>query len=110
MCELVRKLLNIGAYDSFVQDTLVQAECGFHSIYRLQAALSAAPRYWQDPLNEDEFVNKSVLLADVNNCRPAKNETYRTNLQSVNAFAMVQFLNDTIVQPRESEVRCKASG
>ena len=49
ICDDVRRLLNIGAYVSFVQNTLVQAE------------------YWHDPLKEAEYAAKSVFLADINN-------------------------------------------
>jgi palmitoyl-protein thioesterase len=85
LCEIVRKLLNLGAYVSFVQDHLVQAE------------------YWQDPLNEDEYIEYSVFLADINNNRAQKNQTYKQNLLTLQNFVMVQFLNDTMVQPKESE-------
>jgi palmitoyl-protein thioesterase len=85
LCEIVRKLLNLGAYDSLVQDHVVQAE------------------YWQDPLNEDEYLQYSVFLADINNNRDQKNQTYKQNLMTLQNFVMVQFLNDTMVQPKESE-------
>jgi len=85
LCEIVRKLLNLGAYDSLVQDHVVQAE------------------YWQDPLNEDEYLEYSVFLADINNNHATKNETYKENLLTLQNFVMVQFLNDTMVQPKESE-------
>ena len=44
----MRKLLNIGAYVSWVQEHLVQAQ------------------YWHDPLHEDEYKEKSLFLADIN--------------------------------------------
>jgi len=84
ICEIVRRMLNLGAYIPFVQNTLVQAE------------------YWQDPLNEDEYLRDCVFLPDINN-NNAINETYKENLMSVENFVMVQFLNDTMVQPKESE-------
>jgi palmitoyl-protein thioesterase len=48
ICNYVRELLNYGAYVSFVQHNLVQAE------------------YWHDPLNEKEYKTYSVFLADIN--------------------------------------------
>ncbi len=48
VCDQIRKLLNLGAYESFVQDHLVQAE------------------YWHDPMQEQEYVAKSVFIADIN--------------------------------------------
>jgi palmitoyl-protein thioesterase len=85
LCEITRKLLNLGVYESFVQDHLVQAE------------------YWQDPFNEDKYIEKSVFLADINNQTPNKNATYKANLLTLNLFVMVQFTEDTMVQPKESE-------
>jgi len=85
ICEIVRRMLNLGAYVPIVQNNLVQAE------------------YWQDPLNEDEYIKKCVFLPDINNNRQVLNETYKQNLISLKNFVMVQFLNDTMVQPKESE-------
>ena len=48
LCNWVRKLLNIGAYVDWIQKFLVQAE------------------YWHDPLNEEEYRQKSIFLADIN--------------------------------------------
>jgi len=85
LCEWVRDLLNFGAYESFVQDHLVQAE------------------YWQDPKNEDEYLKECVFLPDINNNLAVQNETYKQNMLNLENFVMVQFLNDTMVQPKESE-------
>jgi len=85
ICEMVRKMLNLGAYVPIVQDNLVQAE------------------YWQDPLNEDEYIKDCVFLPDINNNLATQNATYKKNLMSVENFVMVQFLNDTMVQPKQSE-------
>jgi palmitoyl-protein thioesterase len=83
ICNAVRRLLNMGAYVEFVQNTLVQAE------------------YWHDPLNEALYRRKSVFLADINNER-VKNETYKENLLKLQNFVMVLFLQDGMVVPRES--------
>merc|ERR1711862_877766 len=48
-CDIVRDLLNYGAYVDFVQDFLVQAQ------------------YWHDPLHFDTYVEKSQFIAEVNN-------------------------------------------
>ena len=49
ICDYVRRLLNYGAYTSFVQDSLVQAQ------------------YWHDPLDNEEYRAKSKFIADINN-------------------------------------------
>lgn len=58
--------------------------------------------YWHDPLNEEQYRQHSVFLADVNNER-AKNKTYIKNLLNLNNFVMVKFNNDTMVEPVETE-------
>ncbi|XP_046995486.1 palmitoyl-protein thioesterase 1 [Schistocerca americana] len=83
-CDYIRKILNVGAYWSWVQRELVQAE------------------YWHDPLNEEEYRQRSIFLADINNERQL-NETYRTNLLKLKNLILVRFNNDTIVEPRETE-------
>ncbi|XP_048468810.1 palmitoyl-protein thioesterase 1 isoform X1 [Rhincodon typus] len=84
ICNLIRKLLNVGAYSSPIQDHLVQAE------------------YWHDPLNEDLYRDKSIFLADINQERGI-NESYKENLTKLKKFVMVKFLNDTMVDPVDSE-------
>jgi len=83
ICDAVRRLLNMGAYVDFVQNTLVQAE------------------YWHDPMDEALYRRKSVFLADINNER-VKNETYKTNLMKLENFVLILFLQDGMVVPRES--------
>ncbi|KAF2071137.1 hypothetical protein CYY_007543 [Polysphondylium violaceum] len=85
LCNMVRELLNYGVYTDMVQSHLVQAE------------------YWQDPMKYDEYLEKSQFLADINNARSVKNETYKLNFQSLNQLALVLFTQDTMVIPRESE-------
>jgi len=85
MCEVARKMLNYGAYTDEVQPHLVQAE------------------YWQDPLNEQEYLEKCVFLPDINNALTTQNQTYKQNFMSLNNLVLVKFTEDTIVQPRESE-------
>jgi len=84
ICEGLREMLNYGAYYSWVQDYLVQAT------------------YWHDPLNEDEYKKYSSFLADINNENEIKEE-YKSNLLSLKRLVLVQFMNDTIVQPKESQ-------
>lgn len=48
ICDEVRRLLNLGAYESFVQNKLVQAQ------------------YWHDPVQEQKYIEKSLFLADIN--------------------------------------------
>ncbi|KAM4701440.1 palmitoyl-protein thioesterase 1 [Discoglossus pictus] len=84
ICDWIRKVLNNEAYTKFVQERLVQAE------------------YWHDPLNEDAYRKGSIFLADINQERGI-NESYKHNLQALDKFVMVKFLNDTMVDPADSE-------
>jgi palmitoyl-protein thioesterase len=85
LCDLTRKLLNLGAYFPLVQSHLVQAE------------------YWKDPFNIPSYLKKNVFLPDINNELESKNATYKSNLMTLNKFVMVKFEEDSMVQPRESE-------
>ncbi|RUS92111.1 hypothetical protein EGW08_000135 [Elysia chlorotica] len=84
LCDEVRKLLNFGAYIPWIQDFLAQAE------------------YWHDPLNEAEYREKSVFLADINQEKNF-NQTYKTNLLKLKNMVLVKFAYDTMVDPKESE-------
>lgn len=84
ICDYIRRLLNLGAYVSFVQDHLVQAE------------------YWHDPLQEDEYRKSSVFLADINQ-EVVFNQTYKDNLLKLKNLVLVKFNQDGMVVPRESE-------
>ncbi|XP_075979003.1 palmitoyl-protein thioesterase 1 [Anticarsia gemmatalis] len=83
-CDYVRKLLNFAAYNTWVQNNLVQAT------------------YWHDPLAEKTYQLKSAFLSDLNN-ELNINETYVENLYKLEHFVLVKFNQDSIVQPRETE-------
>lgn len=83
-CEYIRRALSTAAYEDWMQRDLVQAT------------------YWHDPLNEDEYRNKSTFLAPINNALHI-NPFYIRNLQQLNKFIMVKFTKDTVVQPRETQ-------
>ncbi|KAM9824202.1 palmitoyl-protein thioesterase 1 [Neosynchiropus ocellatus] len=84
ICDFIRKALNSGAYTDLVQEHLVQAQ------------------YWHDPLNDDLYKMHSRFLADINQERVV-NETYKKNLQLLDRFVLVKFLQDTVVDPVDTE-------
>ncbi|KAK6017789.1 palmitoyl protein thioesterase, partial [Ostertagia ostertagi] len=51
LCNMIRRLLDLGAYNHYVQHQVVQAQ------------------YWHDPLHEDEYRERSIFLGDINNER-----------------------------------------
>jgi len=84
LCNIMRELLHIGAYVDLVQNTLVQAQ------------------YWHDPVHFDQYLEKSQFIADINNERPLKNETYKENLLKLENLVLVKNSDDTTVEPRET--------
>ena len=85
ICDYVRRLLNYGAYTSWVQEKLVQAQ------------------YWHDPLANEEYRQKSLFMADINNDKDEKNSDYKANLLKLEKLVLVKFSQDSVVVPRESE-------
>jgi len=83
-CDIVRDLLNYGAYVEFVQDILVQAQ------------------YWHDPLHFDTYVEKSKFIAEINNEKTEKNASYAINFSNLENFVMVMHNQDSMVEPRET--------
>uniref|UniRef100_T1PCN1 Palmitoyl-protein thioesterase 1 n=1 Tax=Musca domestica TaxID=7370 RepID=T1PCN1_MUSDO len=83
-CEYIRRILNTAAYEEWAQMDLVQAT------------------YWHDPLKERDYIAHSTFLADINN-EVFTNGLYAEHLNRLDKFVMVKFLNDTIVQPKESQ-------
>lgn len=59
-------------------------------------------QYFRDPEDLENYLENSNFLADVNNERVEKNETYRENLKKLDRFAMYMFEDDTTVIPKES--------
>ncbi|XP_065669049.1 palmitoyl-protein thioesterase 1 isoform X2 [Hydra vulgaris] len=84
LCDYMRKLLNFGAYVSWVQEHLVQAQ------------------YWHDPIKEKEYREKSLFLADINQ-ELNNNASYKANLMKLENFVMVKFSQDTMVDPKDTE-------
>lgn len=82
-CEYIRYLLTRGAYEKDIQDHLVQAQ------------------YWHDPIHEEEYREKNIFLADINN-ENGVNQTYKNNLLQLDNLVLVKFEQDEMVVPRES--------
>lgn len=59
-------------------------------------------QYYRNTDDLDMYLNHSNFLADVNNERQEKNETYKENLAALTNFVMVVFEDDETVIPKES--------
>ena len=84
LCQTWRGVLKGNAWGSFSQSKLVPAQ------------------YYRDPEDLDNYNEYSNFLADLNNERRAKNDTYKENMKQLGKFAMFMFANDTTVVPKES--------
>jgi palmitoyl-protein thioesterase len=59
--------------------------------------------YWKDVTHgEQNYLSNNVWLAELNNERPTKNETYRQNMQMLDHYYMTLASDDEVVEPRES--------
>jgi palmitoyl-protein thioesterase len=84
VCDVIRHLLNYGAYESFVQKTLVQAQ------------------FWHDPYQKDDYRDKSIFLADLN-CERTCSNGYKSRMTALKNFVLVKFSKDEMIVPKDSE-------
>jgi len=84
ICSTVEYLLSFGAYNSLIQDIVIQAQ------------------YFKDPLAYDDYLAVNQFIADINNEKTTKNSTYKQNLIKLNNFVLFEFTEDTVVVPKES--------
>lgn len=84
ICNGAEALLRSGRWTNFAQSRVVPAQ------------------YFRDPRELDQYLEHSNFLADINNEREVKNETYKKNLASLNKFAMFMFADDTVAVPKQS--------
>eukprot|EP01132_Coremiostelium_polycephalum_P009754 gene9754-11981_t len=67
----------------------------------MQHSISAC-QYWKDPYNNEEYLAHSLYLADINNERTTKNQTYVDNITSLNSMVLSYSTEDDTIVPRES--------
>jgi len=83
-CKIVEELLDYGAYNSLVQDLVVQAQ------------------YFHDPMDPQGYLQYNKFMPDINN-DISINQKYKNNLLSLKNLVLVMFTEDTVVVPKESE-------
>ncbi|TWU77252.1 hypothetical protein ED733_002520 [Metarhizium rileyi] len=86
ICKTAMALLRFNVWGGFVQNRLVPAQ-----YYRPVGAD-----------DYDSYLEHSNYLADINNERALRNETYKENLAALSNFVMYMFNNDTVSIPKES--------
>ena len=84
LCQTWRGVLKGNAWGSFSQSRLVPAQ------------------YYRDPEDLENYFEFSNFLADINNERKVKNDTYKANLQKLGRFITFMFADDKTVVPKES--------
>lgn len=84
LCRGAEGLLRSNTWSSFVQNRLVPAQ------------------YFRDPLQYEDYLLYSNFLADINNERILKNQTYKENLEKLERFVMYLFEDDETVIPKET--------
>lgn len=84
LCKGAMALLHGNTFSQYVQSHLVPAQ------------------YFRDPQQLDKYIEHSNFLADVNNERILKNETYAKNIANLDNFVMYMFEDDTVVVPKET--------
>ncbi|RDL33788.1 uncharacterized protein BP5553_08156 [Venustampulla echinocandica] len=84
LCKGAQGILRSNTWSSFVQSRLVPAQ------------------YFRDPTQMEAYLEHSNFLADINNERVLKNQTYKKNLEKLERFVMYTFEDDTTVIPKET--------
>ncbi|KAF8252711.1 alpha/beta-hydrolase [Wilcoxina mikolae CBS 423.85] len=84
VCKSAQSLLRSSKWSPVVQERVIPAQ------------------YFRDPQDLETYLEHSAFLADVNNEREEKNDTYKMNLSSLERFVMFMFTEDRTVVPKES--------
>jgi len=84
LCKSANGLLRSNSWSNFVQSRVVPAQ------------------YYRDADDLANYLEHSNFLADVNNERLLKNQTYKANLESLEKFVMYIFSQDHTVIPKET--------
>ncbi|KAK4878746.1 hypothetical protein RN001_011252 [Aquatica leii] len=84
VCRLIRRIYNRIMYTEFFQNHFVPAT------------------YWHNPLDTAQYKEKNTYLTDINN-ENFINQTYIRNLNSLDKFVMVKYINEHFVVPPASE-------
>lgn len=84
LCKGAQLLLRSGTWTQTAQSSLVPAQ------------------YFRDPAQLEQYLEHSNFLADINNERELKNQTYKENIIKLENFVMYLFDEDTTVIPKET--------
>ncbi|KAJ3229946.1 hypothetical protein HDU81_004903 [Chytriomyces hyalinus] len=84
-CLLMRNLIRSGAYLTWVQNRVIQAQ------------------YFKDPTNIPKYLEKNIFLPYINNeIESHRNIQYASNLKTLNKLVLIRFEDEKTVVPSES--------
>ncbi|KAK9461624.1 Alpha/Beta hydrolase protein [Lipomyces oligophaga] len=83
-CRRRNAVIKTQAYTAYAQNELTVAQ------------------YYRDPKRYEQYLEMSGFLADINNERPDKNETYACQIADLEKLVLYMFTEDTTVNPKES--------
>lgn len=92
LCKGSEALLRSNTWSSYVQTHLVPAQ------------------YFRDPNQFDQYLEYSNFLADINNERELKNQTYKENLSQLERWVLYLFEGDETLVPKESSWFAEVDG
>lgn len=92
LCKGAQAILRGNTWSNYVQSHLVPAQ------------------YYRNPNDLEKYLEYSNFLADINNERSVKNETYKENIQKLENFVMYLFEEDTTVIPKETSWFAEVNG
>lgn len=84
LCRRRNAILKTQVWSSYAQHNVISAQ------------------YYRDPEKLDDYLEYSNFLADINNEREDKNQTYAENLKTLERLVMISFSEDETVVPKES--------
>lgn len=83
-CKYLNKLVNFAIYNSFVQNHVGPAG------------------YFKDISNYESYLSNSSFLADLNNEKVQKNNSYKQRFQNLEKVILIKFDSDTMIIPKET--------
>jgi len=85
LCQIARRAIKSAVYGDWVQTNLVQAQ------------------YYRDPANLDSYRRANQFLTSINGeISESRNQSYASNLASLDKLVLVVFTEDKTVVPKES--------
>ena len=86
LCSFIQRIIKTSVYSYWAQNNVIQAQ------------------YFRDA-SKDSYYTRNKFLTDINTEIDDYNHAYRNQIKKLRNMILIQFQNDTMVQPKESAVR-----